>query len=104
MQKDDNNNQQQQSHTSEEISQYSSSILWFNGAPHTSIASSNDGPNYADIVKVLSQVELPSPSPILQTAGPSTREGDLITFDEGQPSGTKKVDEIEVRLLKSLQC
>ncbi|KAI3729431.1 hypothetical protein L6452_18089 [Arctium lappa] len=86
MQKGDDH-EQQHSHTSEETSECSPTNLWFNGAPYTSINTSNDGPNYTDIVKVLSQVELPSPSPVLGTSCTLTMEG--------QPSGTKKVDEIE---------
>ncbi|KAM0058591.1 hypothetical protein Hdeb2414_s0005g00171851 [Helianthus debilis subsp. tardiflorus] len=78
MQKGDDDDQQQQSLTSE----YSTETLLFDGAP----TSSSDGPNYNDIAKVLSQVELPSPSPAPPTS---------CCFQDGQSSGSKKVDEIK---------
>ncbi|KVH88141.1 Myc-type, basic helix-loop-helix (bHLH) domain-containing protein [Cynara cardunculus var. scolymus] len=94
MQKGDD--QQQHSLTSkEETSEYSPTTF-----------SSNEGPTFSDMVKVLSQVDLPSPSssvsPVLATSCTVTREDNLITFHEGQPSGTKKVDEIEAEVRKLL--
>nr|GEY18803.1 hypothetical protein [Tanacetum cinerariifolium] len=65
-------------------------------APYTSLSYSNDVTNFADIVKVLTHVELPSLSPVLATGCTSTRENNWITFHEGQSSGTKKDDETKV--------
>ena len=83
--------------TSQGISQHHAASSQFHEAPYTSVFYSNDVTNFADIVKVLSQVELPSPSPVLATCCTSTREDNLITFHEGQSSGTKKDDKTKVR-------
>ncbi|KAI3699078.1 hypothetical protein L2E82_43098 [Cichorium intybus] len=91
MQKGDDNQQQQQSQTSAEISQSSAPTFWFTGAPYTSIVS-DGGPTYRDIIRILSQVELPPPSPVQATSVTLPREN-FINFEEGQPSGTKKDDE-----------
>lgn len=94
MQKGDDD-QQQHIITSKEISEYSATTLCVNEAPNTSIVSCNDDATYT--VKVLSQVELPSPSPVMATSCTLTREGNIISFHEGQSSGTKKFHKIEVR-------
>lgn len=69
-------------------------------ALHTSLENSQEVGNYFDVIKVLSEVELPSPSPVLATSGTLTRESNVTTmFHDGQSSGTKrKSDHIEVRL------
>ncbi|KAJ9549414.1 hypothetical protein OSB04_021957, partial [Centaurea solstitialis] len=61
---------------------------------------SNEGPSFTDIVRVLSHVDLPSPSPVVATSCTLTREEKLVNFHEGQSSSTKKVDEIEVRYIQ----
>ncbi|KAI3714378.1 hypothetical protein L1987_72978 [Smallanthus sonchifolius] len=84
-----NNNQQQNNLTSDhEISEYSAATLLFNGAPYTSIGSITNGPNFNDIAKVLSEVELPPPSPALPTS---------CSIHNGQPSGAKKIEGNNVR-------
>ncbi|KAI3502587.1 hypothetical protein L1887_30746 [Cichorium endivia] len=107
MQKGDDKQPQQHSQTSAEISQSSATTFWLTGTPYTSIVS-DGGPTYRDIIRILSQVELPPPSPVQATSVTLPREnlinfeeghlinfeeGHLINFEEGQPSGTKKDDE-----------
>ncbi|GKG03987.1 hypothetical protein Tco_0314374, partial [Tanacetum coccineum] len=84
--------QQDPPRTSEEIAE----TFWPVEALHTSHESIHEAGNYFDVVKVLSEVELPSPSPVLATAGTLTRETNVTTFHEGQSSGTW-ADDTEVR-------
>nr|GEY51678.1 Myc-type, basic helix-loop-helix (bHLH) domain-containing protein [Tanacetum cinerariifolium] len=94
MQKGDKK-QQEPLRTSEEIAE----TFWPVEALHTSHESIHEAGNYFDVIKVLSEVELPSPSPNLATAGTLTRETNVTTFHEGQSSGTKrKADDTEVNV------
>lgn len=96
MQKGDKK-QQDPPRTSEEITETFSPVE----ALHTSHESIHEAGNYFDVVKVLSEVELPSPSPA--TAGTLRRETNVTMFHEGQSSGTKrKADDTEVRKSNSL--
>ncbi|GJV64118.1 Myc-type, basic helix-loop-helix domain-containing protein [Tanacetum coccineum] len=91
MQKGDKK-QQEPLRTSEEIAE----TFWPVEALHTSHESIHEAGNYFDVIKVLSEVELPSPSPVLATAGTLAREINVTTFHEGQSSGTKrKADDTE---------
>ncbi|KAI3699077.1 hypothetical protein L2E82_43097 [Cichorium intybus] len=90
MQKGDNNEQGPE-RTSGEIT----GALWRGEALHTSLESNLEDSNYFNLVKVLSEVELPSPSPV-QTTCALTREENFIRFHQGQSSGTKrKADDTE---------
>lgn len=98
MQTGDNNNKQALARTSDEITAGS---LWRSEALHESLEStSHEVRNYFDVVKVLSEIELPSPSPVEATSCTLiTREDYFNRFHQGQSSGTKnKADDIEVRL------
>ncbi|KAL7608402.1 hypothetical protein Lser_V15G11743 [Lactuca serriola] len=64
----DNNNKQALARTSDEITAGS---LWRSEALHESLEStSHEVRNYFDVVKVLSEIELPSPSPVEATSFP----------------------------------
>ncbi|CAH1414089.1 unnamed protein product [Lactuca virosa] len=91
------NNKQAPARTSDEITEGS---LWRSEALHDSLEStSHEVRNYFDVVKVLSEVELPSPSPVEATSCTLiTREDYFNSFHQGQSSGTKnKADDIERR-------
>ncbi|GKC48328.1 Myc-type, basic helix-loop-helix domain-containing protein [Tanacetum coccineum] len=94
MQKGDDD-QHERIPTSQGISEHHAASSQFHEVPYTSVfyTSKDDVTNFEDIIKVLTHVELPSPSPVLATCCTSTREDNLITFHEGQSSGTKKDDE-----------
>ncbi|KAI3729430.1 hypothetical protein L6452_18088 [Arctium lappa] len=91
----DSNQQGRLISTSKEITE----ILWPSEALHdTPLASSHEVGSYFDVVKVLSEVELPLPSPTPATPCSLTREqSNLIGFDVGQSSDSKRKadDDIE---------
>lgn len=84
MQKGDNNQQEPNTTTYEIIETLRPS----DQALRTSLPNSHDVGNYVDIFKMLSEVELPSPSHVLETTCTLTRENNVIPFHRGQSSGT----------------
>ncbi|KAL7608407.1 hypothetical protein Lser_V15G11749 [Lactuca serriola] len=92
------NNQQAPPRTSGEISgSLCSEALHIN-----SLESSHEVRSYFDMVKVLSEVELPSPSPVQATSCTLRREDYFDRFHQGQySSGTKnKSDDIEGNIIE----
>ncbi|CAH1414088.1 unnamed protein product [Lactuca virosa] len=91
------NNQQVPPRTSGEIS---GSLC--SEALHNSLESSHEVRSYFDMIKVLSEVELPSPSPVQATSCTLRREDYFDRFHQGQySSGTKnKSDDIEGNIIE----
>ncbi|KAD3642330.1 hypothetical protein E3N88_31554 [Mikania micrantha] len=96
MQKGDDDYQLQQQLLSlaqlEELPDLSVTTNLFNSTlAYNSTSYCSDCPSFSDIVKVLSQVELPSPSPEPMTSSCNL----MIRFQQGQSSGIKKDDGTE---------
>ncbi|KAD3642313.1 hypothetical protein E3N88_31537 [Mikania micrantha] len=96
MQKGDDDYQLQQQLLSlaqlEELPDLSVTTNLFNSTlAYNSTSYCSDCPSFGDIVKVLSQVELPSPSPEPMTSSCNL----MIRFQQGQSSGIKKDDGTE---------
>ncbi|CAI9276008.1 unnamed protein product [Lactuca saligna] len=95
--KTDDNNQQGPPRTSGE----SSGRLWRSEGPHNFLESSHEVSSYFDVVQMLTEVELPSPSPMQATSCTLTGEDYFDGFHQGQSSGTKnKADYIEGNLIE----
>ncbi|KAJ9549411.1 hypothetical protein OSB04_021954 [Centaurea solstitialis] len=91
MQKNDSNQQSPPKETT--------GIPWLSEALDTTTPlelSHEVGSSYVDMVKALTEVELPLPTPTPETSCTLTRETNFTRFELGQSSGSKrKADEIE---------
>ncbi|CAI9259262.1 unnamed protein product [Lactuca saligna] len=91
------NNQQGPQRTSGE----SSGRLWRSEGPHNFLESSHEVSSYFDVVQMLTEVELPSPSPMQATSCTLTREDYVNRLHQGQSSGTKnKTADIEGNIIE----